>query len=193
MKTFNKKIARTSIGIVLATLISTVAMSAFAKGPELNQRVTQIPLKPSHNWPDFNVVTVANAYTSGPQGLLRHGSCKSYIKAVVKNIGAKYTYGQKMTTKGGKTVYGGQVIVRLEIYKNGVFKAGHNHFMNSWNANEVKEPKAGFYFTQPGTYLLKTYVRSCAKGSSTTKCPQFPERRTNNNSSSVSTTVSQAC
>lgn len=192
MKTTNLKKPKIILGIILAFL--TLQLSVQAKGPTLNQQnLTQIPSKPSHNWPDFNVVTVANAYSSGPKGLLRYGSCKSYIKAVVKNIGAKYTYGQKMTTSGGKSVTGGQVMVRLEIHKDGVFKAGYNHFVNTWNANEVKELSAGFHFTQQGTYLLKAYVRSCVKGSSTTRCRQFPERRTNNNSSSVYATVSQAC
>jgi len=191
MKTYNKKISTLFIGIAISALLIPTHLSA--KKPDLNQLATQIPLNPSKSWPDFNVITVANAYTSGPKALLRYGSCKSYIKAVVKNTGAKYIFGQKMATKGNKSVTAGQVIVRLEIHKNGVFKAGYNHFINSWNANEVKELKAGFQFSQSGTYLLKAFVRSCAKGSSTTKCPQFPEQKTNNNSSSVYATVSQNC
>ena len=144
--------------------------------------------------PDFYSLTVQNANTSGPQGLWRYGSCKNSVKAVVKNLGADYVYNQEYQTAQGK-VTAGQILVQFQLLKNNAPQGSpQTKFLNKLDKNEVQEVVfPNTYFSTSGNYGLKTTIFGCQKGASTSNCQRVPEKKTNNNATTLNITVNQAC
>lgn len=149
--------------------------------------------------PDFYLLAVQNHHQSGPMGLFRFGSCWNDVRVVLKNLGAAYQYGDTLQAyPRSKPVTGGQILINLQVIKNGQVKSTKTHFLNALGAGEVKNlvfggSSLGAHFPGVGNYTLKATVFGCRKGNSTGNCARFPEKNTNNNTFSVNYYVNHAC
>ncbi len=178
MKTMGKITAT----MFMATVIGVASSATWAEGRTSSFGKTDSRLK-ANSPPDFDIIAVGNKYTSGPKGIYRYGSCSNGIKVVVKNWGAAYSI------SGNNDA--GNINIKLTIKKGSKQVFTDTKYLSSLGSKQHQEITwDGSFFSSSGSYTIRADIWANTSNSSKKR---YPETNTNNNWSSVSTTVNHAC
>lgn len=143
--------------------------------------------------PDFGIVSVKKAHSSGPKSIYRYGGCDSELKVIAKNSGDDYKPGLKYDFRSNTQQSAGSVNVTHYQKQSGYFIFGRAELGNEqgkWSKGQNSTKLTTVRFQRPGVYQIQTTIQACTRAGA---CIGLAEKNQQDNNKTFRVEVKEPC